>query len=122
MTIPSRVDYGRDNLKQIQVKLPPWVFDCMLAAHNIPHQPVLIKEGIHPIQLFATGSQVRIHALKGERELCKRLESMGIQSGKTITILKNQTHSILLKTGNTRIAFRLCNAVILYGEQIASGH
>lgn len=98
------------------------VFDCMLAARSIPYQPVLIKEGIHPIQLFAAGSQVRLHALKGERELCKRLESMGIQSGKTITVLRNQTHSILLKTGNTRIAFRLCNAVILYAEQIASGY
>jgi Fe2+ transport system protein FeoA len=93
----------------------------MLATRSILYQPVVLKEGTYPIQLFPAGSQVLIHGLKGERELCKRLESMGIQAGKTITILRNQTHSLLLKIGNTRIAFRLCDAVTLSGEQLTAG-
>lgn len=62
------------------------------------------------IDRFPEGAQVQIHAIRGDRLLCKRMESMGLMSGKEVTILKNRGKGILLKTENTRLALRLSSA------------
>lgn len=59
------------------------------------------------ISLFPEGSVVELTAVRGESALCRRLESMGLLSGKSVTLLKNRGRGLLLKTENTRLAIRL---------------
>lgn len=86
--------------------------NSMLANTGILEQVIIISEP-QTIQKFAAGNLVEIHAIRGDRQLCKRMESMGLLPGKQVKILKNRGHSMLLKTENTRLALRLSSAFVL---------
>lgn len=84
----------------------------MLAHTGILDQSFLNSDP-RPLQGFAVGSLVEIHQIRGDRQLCRRMESMGLLSGKQVKILKNRGHSLLLKTENTRLALRMSPAFVL---------
>ena len=65
------------------------------------------------IESFPEGVEVMISAVQGERQLCKRMESMGLSMGKQVKVLKNRGQGVLLKTENTRLALRLSSAFVL---------
>lgn len=88
----------------------------MLAAHQTLSEAHLLPGNIRAVQEFPVGSRIRLTSISGERELGKRLESMGLHAGKTVTLLKNNGPAVLLKVANTRIAFRICQKLTIYGE------
>ena len=89
----------------------------LLAVKNIFPVTPLCKRGVHPVSDFPEGTFIRITKIQGERELCKRIESMGVVTGSVVTMLQHRGASILVKAGHTRIAFRNCEALQIYGEQ-----
>lgn len=66
-----------------------------------------------PIEFFTAGKWVHICAVRGERQLCQRLESMGLLPGRRVQILKWQGKGLLLKLENTRLALRLSSAFVI---------
>lgn len=62
------------------------------------------------IVAFPEGARVQICSLSGDRQICLRLESMGLVSGNVVQILKRRGAGLLLKTEYTRIAIRLSPA------------
>lgn len=62
---------------------------------------------------FPEGARVQIRLLSGDRQLCLRLESMGLAVGKEVQVLKNRGKGLLLKTEFTRLAIRLSPAFAL---------
>ena len=72
----------------------------------IPHLPQTIER-------FPEGVEIMISSVRGERQLCKRMESMGLSMGKQVKVLKNRGQGVLLKTENTRLALRLSSAFVL---------
>ncbi|MGV3523976.1 MAG: FeoA family protein [Candidatus Sericytochromatia bacterium] len=69
--------------------------------------------GIQSIDRFPEQAEVEIVAIRGERQLCKRMESMGLVPGRRVRVLKNRGRGLLLKSENTRIALRLSSAFVL---------
>ena len=92
----------------------------LLAVQNIFPVTPLCERGAHPVTYFPEGTLVRITEILGERELRKRIESMGIVTGTVVTLLQHRGVSLLVKAGHTRIAFRNCEALQIYGEQFLS--
>lgn len=90
----------------------------MLANTGILEQAFINSEP-RKIQGFAAGTLVEIHAISGDRQLCKRMESMGLLPGKQVKVLKNRGYSLLLKTENTRLALRLSSAFVLEAVPVA---
>ncbi len=84
----------------------------MLADTSLLNQTIGLGEP-KTIDCFPAGAEVEIHAVSGDRQLCKRMESMGLRPGKQVKILKNRGRGILLKTENTRLALRLSPAFVL---------
>ncbi|MBF2055125.1 MAG: FeoA domain-containing protein [Candidatus Sericytochromatia bacterium] len=72
------------------------------------------------IAAFSEGACVQIRALSGDRQLCLRLESMGLAVGKEVQVLKNSGRGLLLKTEFTRLAIRLSPAFML--QAVYAGH
>lgn len=66
-----------------------------------------------PIEQFSEGTLVELSAITGERNFCRRLESMGLAPGKQVRILKSRGQALLLKTAHTRLALRLSPAFCL---------
>ena len=93
----------------------------MLAAQNLLYETPSGQDGILHLSSFPSGTSVKILRIQGNKELSKRLESMGVVVGKTVTILKNQGSSLLFKSGQTRLAFRLCKELVILGEQALPG-
>ena len=50
--------------------------------------PALQDRSPRTIDRFAAGNLVEIHAIRGDRQLCRRMESMGLLPGKQVTILR----------------------------------
>lgn len=84
----------------------------MLADTGILGQAISASEP-RTIDCFPEGSLVEIHAISGDRQLCKRMESMGLIPGRQVRVLKNRGRGILLKSENTRLALRLSPAFVL---------
>lgn len=72
------------------------------------------------IATFPEGARVQICSFSGERQLCLRLESMGLAVGKEVQVLKNRGRGLLLKTEFTRLAIRLSPAFTL--QAVYAGH
>ena len=57
------------------------------------------------------GTPVTITSVQGERDLRKRVESMGLLPGRSVTVLRRIGDSVLLKAENARIAIRLTDTL-----------
>lgn len=75
--------------------------------------------GTRAVQEFSAGSKIRLVRISGDRELAKRLESMGLHVGKTVKLVKKHGSAVLLKVDNTRIALRICQNLTVWGEHLA---
>jgi len=75
-----------------------------------------LARGPQGIETFPEGAVLEIHAISGDRQLCCRLESMGLVPGKRIQVLKNRGKGLLLKTEHTRLAVRLSPAFSLQAD------
>lgn len=71
-----------------------------------------------PITDFSANSQVYICDIGGNRDLRKRIESMGIAIGKTVELLKNTGNAVILKTENARIAIRVGPGIQIYAKHL----
>ncbi|PKL76140.1 MAG: hypothetical protein CVV27_11790 [Candidatus Melainabacteria bacterium HGW-Melainabacteria-1] len=84
----------------------------MLANTGFLNQ-MLVAGTAQTIDHFPEGTVVEVHAIRGDRQLCKRIESMGLIPGKQVKVLKNRGRGLLLKCENTRLALRLSPAFVL---------
>ena len=69
-----------------------------------------------PIQEVPTGQEVCLSRIEAPLPLRKRMESMGLLTGKKVRIMKKSGQLLVLKSDNTRIALRLDKNFLIYAE------
>lgn len=72
-----------------------------------------------PIADFKSGARVKITEIKGDKQLCHRLLSMGIFPGREVHILRKQGASLMLRHGHMCLGVRLAPSFVIEAEAVA---
>lgn len=61
-----------------------------------------MKQAI-PLNIIDTGKQASVNAVCGSETMCKKLMEMGVNRGAIIEMVRNDSGSIIIKLGESRL-------------------